>query len=132
MPKAARESLARCTHCGWAGIQAVRVVVGAFAARGPRPNPCPGCADGEVRCALNLDEEREAIRQHLTVAFPEVQAWHTDEGKLAVVVGMGRGVPRVATLDPRALDGDPRSGLDRLALQLQPDAAISPPRTPYR
>lgn len=127
-----RESLARCTACGWAGLYAVRVDVrtAAESARAwTRANPCPACRAGEVRCALGRDEERDAIRQHLAAALGDVRALPTEDGAIAVVLGVGGTLPRAATVDPRALDAHPRLALERVIAQLRGETEA---RAPYR
>ena len=133
MADPARESLACCTACGWAGLYPVEVDVGSLSAGRPAPaNPCPQCPGGAARCALSPEEEREAIRQHLAAAFGDVRALPTEDGQLALVIGLGRGVPRAATVDVRALDGHPRLFLERIIAQLQTGAAAEQGRAPYR
>lgn len=128
----ARESLARCTSCAWAGVYAVRPeALTAFSAAPTGPlNRCPGCGAGEVRCAIDPAEEREAIRAHLASARVDARVTVTHDGGLAVIVrGAGR-VPAVVALDLAALDRDPRATLDALVRGL---TDVTGPRgAPYR
>ena len=133
---AGRESLARCTCCDWAGVYPVQpVLVSAYAtgaAAGGALTPCPPCQVGEVRCAVNFDEEREAIRQHLAAARLDVQTLQTHDGKLAIVVRDGHGVPRVITLDPAATAHDPRAALEQVTRSIANPGGASLPGPPYR
>ena len=132
MSRGPRESLARCTSCAWAGLYAVAVVIEPYAerSRGPRPNACLACADGEVRVALSPHEEREAIRQHLAAALADARALPTEAGAIAVVTGEGAAALRTATIDARALAEHPRLELERVVALLR--GAPRPPGSPYR
>lgn len=132
---AGRESLARCTCCDWAGVYPVQpVLVSAYAAGAPAGaalNPCPRCRGGEARCAVNVDEEREAIRQQLAAARLDVQTLQTTDGKLAIVVRDGHGVPRVITFDPAAIAHDPRAALEQVTRSIANQGGSGEPG-PYR
>jgi len=128
----ARESLARCTSCAWAGVYAVRPEpLTAFAATPAETlNRCPGCGVGEVRCAIDPAEEREAIRAHLAGARVDAQVTVTHDGGLAVIVRAAGRVPAVVALDLAALDRDPRATLDAV---VRGQADVAGPRgAPYR